>query len=156
MRYQILSWQNKILSTLGIACPKLPVRENYDYPPDVLYSCNNVAMYLIENIWLALGDDGDDLGHMEHGNNMRDNEHGYNQVNGWFNEIENLNITMLILNRGSHYKIDKNFVPEVNRTLEAVYTRYPHVKKIWRNTPHGRHDHQFGAGRSSLVQSCLD
>ena len=119
-KFSNLSWRNKILSSLGLGCPALPARENLNLPPDTFYGCNNLSLYFRENDLLYLGSD--------------------QWTDEWYNEIENLNITMLMLNRGSHYRHDSEFVPQVNRTLEGVYNRYPHLKIVWRSSPHGRKD----------------
>ena len=135
--YSHTSWVEKILSGLGLTCPALPVRENLNMVPNTLYGCNNLTMYYIWNIFLSLTEEEIVLAN------------GRSVVNEeWFDEIEKRNITVLVLNRGSHYKQDADFVPEVNKTLGAVYKRYPHVKTIWRSTPHGRHDQKWSNFRA--------
>jgi hypothetical protein len=57
--------------------------------------------------------------------------------NPWVSRLKELNVSLLVLNRGAHYEYDYQLLPGVNSTLRYLQENHPEVSVIWRNTPHG-------------------
>ncbi|GJP70025.1 hypothetical protein CLOP_g1018 [Closterium sp. NIES-67] len=54
----------------------------------------------------------------------------------WFDQV-NSNISVLILNRGTHFVEDERFIPQLNETLTKVRAAAPDLLIIYRSTPPG-------------------
>jgi len=58
----------------------------------------------------------------------------------WTNLLSTWNVTLLILNRGSHYENDSTVLSQLNDTFRYLEENHPNVSIIWRNTPIGHTD----------------
>ena len=131
-----LSWKNHILSRMGIrSCPEHTVPftsggSDPDIPPDVLRACNNLTIYKFRDDWLRLNETKETLDFFC--------SFDFNGLR-WIDNIDRLNISILIINRGAHYTPNHELLPEVNATLLYLENRYPDLNIVWRNTPHGHH-----------------
>lgn len=57
----------------------------------------------------------------------------------WILKLNEWKPSILVLNRGAHYRSDEIFEPDVKNALYYVREKLPHALVIWRNTPPG-HD----------------
>ena len=58
----------------------------------------------------------------------------------WFDKLDLLNISLLVLNRGAHYEDDDKLLSDVNATLSYLLQYFPRVSIIWRNSAYGHND----------------
>jgi hypothetical protein len=126
-----LSFKNLIYSKTGIRnCTQSGTEGPFDVTnsvPNVFPTCHNLRIYQMRDDYLSLSSS-----EAYATGNMSD----YGAFT-WTENIGFLNVSMLLLNRGSHYVSDDLLLPQVNETLHFITTRFPHVQVIWRNTPHG-------------------
>lgn len=119
------SWHNHIMAKSGVRkCPG-----NSETPPDTLSCCHNLTIYKVRDDYLSLN------GTLQWGSYK-------NTGMRWTDMIGHFNISIIILNRGSHYTPDDEYIPQMNTTLHYLRTTHPGLHIIWRNTPHGHHLHK--------------
>jgi len=145
--YAADSWKNYILSKAGVTlCPTQDPKNRFtssaavhmdptsvkaDAPagetaaPDEFPFCNNLKLYQFRDLTLT----------------PPNSSHVFKAYNGqtWLENIKLLNVSMLIINTGAHFRSDEELLRTVNETLNNVRKLYPYVNIVWRSTPHGFH-----------------
>lgn len=58
----------------------------------------------------------------------------------WLDKIDSNNISLVVLNRGVHYKPHETVVHELRLLFQHLTDRYPNLSIIYRNTPYGHAD----------------
>lgn len=110
------SWRNFFFMDLGVACPI--DKKSIPY-------CNGLRIEYIRNDYLTLTIvDVDEY-----------------QLS-WITRLEELNISMIILNRGAHFKEDDETIADINNTMHYLRKHHPLINVIFRSTPHGHTDYQ--------------
>jgi hypothetical protein len=128
-----LSFKNLILSKTSIRnCTQFGAEGPLDtttgyHVPNVFPTCQNLHIYQMRDDYLSVSSSAA---------YTAGNRTDYNTFT-WTENIGFLNVSVLLLNRGSHYVEDALLLPQVNETLHFITTRFPNVHVIWRNTPHG-------------------
>lgn len=119
----VKSWVNKMLS--GMGATTCPHEEDNLFAPRVrkIPGCGDFGIIFVRNEYVSL------TKHLV--------VEGKNYQNQWVDRLVENNVSLLVLNRGAHYKPDGTFVQGINDTLRYLTTQHPNISVIWRNTPHG-------------------
>ncbi len=98
------------------------------------YVCHHqIRIDFIRNDWLTLVNETKIVENV-------DGRHEY----PWIPHLEahSHEYSLLILNRGAHYRPDDEVLAGLNETLTYVTTRFPHIGILWRNTVQGDHGYK--------------
>lgn len=118
------SWRGQFLLGLGVShCPE----------SRVLPSCHDRGLYAARNDRLSLL--SANQSRFESTTASHDG-HKFMEF-AWLHQLDALNISLLVLNRGSHYENDSKLLFDVNETMAYLHRHHPRVGIVWRNTPYG-------------------
>lgn len=117
-QHSVASWENKLLSNLEGKCPPDRGDKVRKIP-----GCGNFNLITVRNDYVNMIE--------------KDFAEGKHKEETWIHTLAQYNVSLLVLNRGAHYKPDNIMLEEVNNTLHYIHTHHPHISIIWRNTPHG-------------------
>ena len=119
-----LSFQNLFYVNEGIrTCPE---------ERDTLPNCHNLSLYYVRNDFLSTINSAV----------IDETKGSSSQQYPWIDLIDEKNISLMIINRGAHYKPDEELIADINSTLHFIFSRHPNMSVVWRNTPHGHADYQ--------------